>query len=65
VLILPRYWQLNGVWLSFPGADVLTFLLTLALLIPLIRRFQKAITIEKRGKTIPVIADSLSDSMKK
>jgi putative MATE family efflux protein len=65
VLILPRYWQLNGVWLSFPGADVLTFLLTLALLIPLIRRFQKAAAIEKRGKTIPVIADSLSDSMKK
>jgi len=50
VLILPRYWQLNGVWLSFPGSDVLTFLLTLALLIPLIRRFQKAITMEKTEK---------------
>jgi putative MATE family efflux protein len=50
VLILPRYWQLNGVWLAFPGSDVLTFLLTLALLIPLIRRFQKAITMEKTEK---------------
>jgi putative MATE family efflux protein len=47
VLILPRYYQLNGVWLAFPGSDVLTFLLTLALLIPLIRRFQKAAATEK------------------
>ena len=65
VLILPRFWQLNGVWLAFPGSDLLTFLLTVAMLVPLIRRFQKAAAIEKRGKTIPVITDSLSDSMKK
>jgi len=50
VLILPRYWQLNGVWLSFPGSDVLTFLLTVALLIPLIRRFQKAAAMGKTEK---------------
>ena len=50
VLILPRYYQMNGLWLAFPGADVLTFLLTLALLIPLIRRFQKAAAMEKTEK---------------
>ncbi|MFC2006873.1 MATE family efflux transporter [Chloroflexota bacterium] len=34
VLILPYYWQLDGVWLAFPITDALTSLLTLALLIP-------------------------------
>ncbi|OGO17600.1 MAG: hypothetical protein A2Z15_05700 [Chloroflexi bacterium RBG_16_50_11] len=42
VLLLPRAWQMNGVWLSFPGADVLTFLLTIGLLIPLIKQLKKA-----------------------
>jgi len=41
IFILPHFWQLDGVWLSFPIADALTFLLTLALLIPQIREFRR------------------------
>jgi hypothetical protein len=33
---------MTGVWLAFPGADLLTFFLTLALLVPLVRQFRKA-----------------------
>jgi len=42
VIILPRFWQLDGVWLSFPTSDTLTFLLAAVLMIPLIRQFKKA-----------------------
>ena len=41
ILILPHYWQLDGVWLAFPLADILTFLLTLLLLIPLLTEFRR------------------------
>jgi putative MATE family efflux protein len=41
VLILPHFWQMNGVWLAFPGSDTLAFLLVAALLIPLIIKFRK------------------------
>ena len=41
VFLLPNYWQLDGVWLAFPIADVLTFLLTLVLIIPQIKTFVK------------------------
>ncbi len=37
VFILPRFLQLDGIWLSFPIADALSFILTLALFIPQIR----------------------------
>jgi putative MATE family efflux protein len=39
--ILPRFFGERGVWFSFPGSDLLTFILVLSLLIPLIRRFKK------------------------
>ncbi len=42
LLILPRFWQMNGVWLAFPGGDFLSFLLVIALLIPLFIKFKKA-----------------------
>jgi putative MATE family efflux protein len=42
VLILPRFLELDGVWLSFPASDALTFLLVAVLLIPLLRQFKKA-----------------------
>ncbi len=45
ILILPHYWQIDGVWLAFPITDVLTFLLTLMLLIPQIRDFTKKSTL--------------------
>ena len=37
IFILPKFLQLDGVWLSFPIADALSFILTLALFIPQIR----------------------------
>jgi putative MATE family efflux protein len=41
IFILPRFLQLDGVWLAFPIADALTFLLTFILLIPQIRELMK------------------------
>jgi Na+-driven multidrug efflux pump len=34
VLIMPRIWGIDGVWMAFPVTDALTFILTMALLIP-------------------------------
>ena len=42
IFILPLFWQLDGVWLAFPIADALTFILTLVLLIPQIKEFKSA-----------------------
>lgn len=42
VFILPRIWDMTGVWLSFPGSDLLSFLLVLGLLIPLFIKLNKA-----------------------
>jgi len=50
VFILPHFLQLDGVWLAFPIADALTFLLTLALLIPQIREFRRMDLLAKRGE---------------
>ena len=41
VFILPKYWQLDGVWLAFPITDVLTFVLVLVLIMPQIRVFRR------------------------
>lgn len=41
VFILPHFFQLNGVWLSFPIADTLSFIITLAMVIPQMREFKK------------------------
>jgi putative MATE family efflux protein len=50
VLILPRFLALDGVWTSFPTSDGLTFLLVVVLIIPLIRKLQKATATEKTEK---------------
>jgi putative MATE family efflux protein len=42
VLILPRFIGLDGIWLSFPGSDVFTFLLVSGFTISLIINFRKA-----------------------
>jgi putative MATE family efflux protein len=42
IFILPRFLQLDGVWLAFPIADALTFILTLILLIPQIKELKSA-----------------------
>jgi putative MATE family efflux protein len=40
-IILPLFYDLNGVWASFPGADVFTFVLIFSMLLPLYRNFRK------------------------
>ncbi len=45
VLILPRYFGLDGVWLSFPIADTLSFIIALAMVIPLMREFKRQSTL--------------------
>jgi putative MATE family efflux protein len=42
VFILPRYMKLDGVWWAFPFSDLLTFLMTIALMIPQLRQLRKA-----------------------
>jgi len=49
VFILPRFWQLDGILLSFPIADALSFILTLALFIPQIRELKSADLLAERG----------------
>jgi putative MATE family efflux protein len=43
LFLLPRFMGLDGIWLSFPIAEGLSFTLTLVLVIPLIRQFRRAI----------------------
>jgi putative MATE family efflux protein len=52
VLLLSHFWQLDGVWLSFPGSDLLTFFLVVALITPIIREFRKAAALEKHNEVI-------------
>lgn len=41
IFILPRFFGLNGVWLSFPIADTLSFVITLAMVIPQMRELKR------------------------
>jgi putative MATE family efflux protein len=42
IMVLPNLLGLDGVWLSFPVADTLTFVLTVLLTVPIIREFRRA-----------------------
>lgn len=54
VLILPRFMQLEGVWLAFPYSDALTFLLTLALIYPLIKKLRESVAAAKKEEIAPL-----------
>ncbi len=41
IFILPRFFGINGIWLSFPVADTLSFMVTLVMVIPQMREFQR------------------------
>jgi putative MATE family efflux protein len=56
-LILPYFLQRNGVWLIFPGADLLSFVLVIGFLIPLIIKFRKAIKEDDAAKQALVDTD--------
>ena len=49
-----KLWQRDGVWLSFPASDTLTFILVMVLFIPIIRSFRKAAA-EQQGNIHPDI----------
>ncbi|OGO17601.1 MAG: hypothetical protein A2Z15_05705 [Chloroflexi bacterium RBG_16_50_11] len=42
VLLMSNLWQLDGVFLAFPVADILTLLLVIGLALPILRQFRKA-----------------------
>ena len=46
VFILPRYWGLDGVWFTFPIADILSVILTAFLFIPELIKLKKKIQIK-------------------
>jgi putative MATE family efflux protein len=41
LIVLPRFFEADGVWLSFPIADVLATILTVVLLVPLLMDFRR------------------------
>jgi Na+-driven multidrug efflux pump len=47
VLIFAHLWKLEGVFISFPSADILTFFLTIGLAVPVIKQFRKLSATEK------------------
>ena len=56
VLIFPRFWGIDGVWLAFPVTDVLTMSLTVGLLIPILLDFSrksKSPTLEPEKFNLP------------
>jgi len=48
VLIFAHLWKLEGVFISFPSADILTFFLTIGLAIPVLKRFRKIATGQRK-----------------
>lgn len=49
ILILPRLWKLDGIWLSYPVADVLAFLFVLLLFLPEVRNLRRMQSAEATG----------------
>jgi putative MATE family efflux protein len=56
VFILPRFLQLNGVYLTLPAADMLTFFLTVVLIYPVIKGLRKSASAEKERDVRPVLS---------
>ncbi len=54
VLILPRFFGLDGVFFSFPTSDAFTLILTILMLIPIFNEFRKAALKQKSGKLEPL-----------
>jgi putative MATE family efflux protein len=49
IFTLPQFLQLDGVWLAFPIADGLTFILTFVLLVPQIREMKRKDILARRA----------------
>jgi putative MATE family efflux protein len=50
LFILPKLFKLDGVWMVFPVADALSFILTIAFFIPQIRNLQRKNLIDTRKR---------------
>lgn len=61
VFLLSHVWKLDGVLLSFPASDSLTFLLILFMITPIIRHFRKAAASETEAKESPLTPDRLPE----
>jgi putative MATE family efflux protein len=53
VLVMSHLWQLDGVFLSFPMADILTLILAIGLAVPIFRQLRKSIVAEKPANIDP------------
>jgi Na+-driven multidrug efflux pump len=62
VFILPPVLGIDGVWLSFPVSDGLSFILTLALLIPVWRQFKRLGDQSQESLEIPEKSSELTMS---
>lgn len=52
VFILSHFFQLDGIWLAFPIADTLSFIVTLVMVIPQMREFKRQQTLIE-GSDVP------------
>jgi len=52
VLVMSRLFKLNGVFLSLPTADTLTFLLVVFVMTPVINEFRKEAARENKNKAL-------------
>ena len=41
ILVLPKFWGLNGIWLTMPISDILSFILTAILFYNLVKHLKK------------------------
>jgi Na+-driven multidrug efflux pump len=43
LIILPRYYGINGIWYSMPASDILSVILGFSLIIPQVRKLKKMV----------------------
>jgi putative MATE family efflux protein len=61
IYILPRFLELDGVWLSFPISDVLTLILTAILLIPQLKKLRNDDFVSK-GSEVATVPEHIKRS---
>ncbi len=64
VFLLSSIWKLDGVLLSFPISDLLTFILILAMISPIIRHFRKEAAAEPEDNESPIPPGQLPEPLK-
>jgi len=64
VFILSNAWQLDGVLISFPASDFLTFVLILVMISPIIRQFRKSAQLKSEDGKGPLSPERLTEPVK-